>query len=148
MSLDFEGATAEFSSFLEKHGYPPNLLWIDLPDVLLGKWRGEWRYFVWNNHPDDRESVVREQVRRADGREVGIAFEAISRTGQHTICRLIVPTDEQDAERRLIPGRRIKYLLADSPIPTILVERKSWWNVLRLLTRKSTGRMTQGNSWL
>lgn len=135
---DFSAAVSEFTTFVVKQGYPPNLLWVKSADVVLHKWNGAWTYFVWKGDPSEGERSARKDYQSAVSRDVSVALEAHCRTDRWAICRVFVPVDENQAERLMIPQTGVKHSAVNEPLPTILVERKLWWRILKWLARKSS----------
>lgn len=134
---NFYSAAAEFTKFVVKQGYPPNLLWAIPEDVVIRKWNGAWTYFVWKGDPTERERRARKEYQSAISRNVGLALEAHCKTDRWAICRVFVPADEDEAERLMIPQTGIKHSAVNDPQPAILVERKWWWSILKWLARRS-----------
>ncbi len=88
-------------------------------------------YFIPSGAPSEREQRARSDYQEAVSAKRGVAFEAHSATSEWTVCRLFVPSDEDEAERLMIPASGIKYSAAQAPLPVILVEPEQW-NYLRL----------------
>jgi hypothetical protein len=106
-------------------------------DVVLAKWDGRWTYFVWKGDPTERQDHARVEYDSAIARNVGIAFEGKCKTDRWTICRVYVPVDDVDAQYRMIPQTGVKVTVAVDPPPSVLVETKIWWSILKWITRKA-----------
>lgn len=135
---DFCAAASEFTTFIVKEGYPPNLLWVKSADVVVRNWNGAWTNFVWKGDPSEGERSARKTYQSAVSRDVGVALEAHCMADRWAICRVFVPIDQDQAERLMIPQTGVKYTAVNEPRPTILVERKLWWHILKWLARKSS----------
>lgn len=134
---DFHTAATEFTKFAVKQGYPPNLLWVTKADVLLNKWQRSWTNFVWKGDPTDRQQRARSKYQNAVANGIGLALEAKCKTDRWTICRIYVPVDRDDAERRMIPQTGVKHLAVDDPRPAVLVERRLQWRILKWFGRRA-----------
>jgi hypothetical protein len=134
---DFDAAVSEFTAFVVKQGYPPNLLWVTSADVLIHKWNGAWTDFVWKGDPSERERKAARDYNSACSRDIGLALEARCKTDRWTVCRVFVPVDHDEAERLMIPRTGVKHSAVDHPVPTVLVERSWQWRVLKGLSRRS-----------
>lgn len=140
---DFSAAVSEFTAFVVKQGYPPNLLWVraarlwtESADVVIRPWKRAWTNFVWKGDPAERERSARKEYQSAVSRGVGLAFEAHCKTDRWAICRVFVPTDPGEAERLMIPRTGVKHTAVNEPMPTILVERRLWWRILKWRAQK------------
>src|ERR1700733_2042666 len=131
----FEEASADFARFAVNHGFPPNLLWAKEDEVLLGRWHGRWTYFVWKGDPAERQNVAKIEYQNSITRNIGIAFEGRCKADKWTICRLYVPTDDQDAQYRLIPQTGVKQSVVNEPLPAILVVNTALWRFLKWILK-------------
>jgi len=129
--VSFESAAAEFLRFAVSEGYPRELLWVKTEDVLLGRWLGQFRYFVWQGDPIKRQGIAQIEYENALKREMGMIFEAKCRTDRWTICHLYVPLDDEDAQHRLVPKVGVKQKAAVEPLSTVLVRNRMWWLFLK-----------------
>jgi len=134
---DFYSAVAQFTAFVVRQGYPPNLLWVKPADVVIHKWDGEWAYFVWKGDPSDRERDARRDYQGAASHGVGLELTAHCKTERWAICHILVPVDENQRERLMVPKTGIKQSAVDNPLRAVLVENKWKWTVLKWLARKS-----------
>lgn len=127
----FERAVADFRRFLIQQDYPPNLLWLTPNDVVF------WglRYFFWKGDPSERESRAKTSFSNAMAANVGIALQAQCKTDRWAICRLYVPEDELDAERRMIPKTGVKVAATIDPKPAMVVDNRIQWWLLKWLVR-------------
>lgn len=127
----FERAVADFRRFLIQQDYPPNLLWLTPNDVVF------WglRYFFWKGDPSERESRAKTSFSNAMAANVGIALQAQCKTDRWAICRLYVPEDELDAERRMIPKTGVKVAATIDPKPAMVVDKRIQWWLLKWLVR-------------
>lgn len=129
----FEGAEREFAAFLRAQRYPPNLLWLPERDVLY--W-GRQFYFRTGDSADHARHASAE-YHGAMSRHVGVKFHAVFKTERWSICRLIIPEDELDAERRVIPQSGIAYSATVDPKPATAVEGRLQWRILKWLARNA-----------
>jgi hypothetical protein len=134
----FEDSAADFARFAVKQDYPPNLLWVKPTDVVLAKWNRRWTYFVWKGDPTKRQDRAKLEYDAAIAGNVGIAFEGKCKTDRWTICRIYVPVDDVDAQRRMIPQTGVKKVVAVEPLATVLMESKIWWSILKRIMRKAS----------
>jgi len=133
----FDTAAAAFEKFAHTQDYPPSLLWVKSVDVVLCRWRGMLTNHVWKGDSRERYDRVRAEYQSAMARNVGVAFEAKGKTGMWAICRLYVPADNDDAERRMIPKMGVKHSVASDPLPVVLIESRFLWWLVKWLARNA-----------
>src|SRR5205809_337004 len=133
----FEDSAANFARFAVKQDYPPNLLWVKPADVVHAFWNKRWTYFIWKGDPTERQDRAKVEYDTAIAQNVGIAFEGRCKTERWTVCRLYVPYDDEDAQHRMIPQTGVKLTVTVEPLPTVLVESKIRWSILKWITRKT-----------
>ena len=126
---DFDPTVAEFVQFAVEQGYPKSVLWTS-PDLVL-IWRR--RFFVLSLDPEEHRVQAKTSFDFAVARTVGVAIEALCKTENMSVCRVYGPTDEADAQIRMISATCIKMSVAVDPLPTVLVgNRLLWWILKRL----------------
>src|SRR5262249_29478382 len=126
MSTDFESIIADFVRFVEKEGYPPRLFAVRCDQILIFRKR---TYVLAVNQ---REALQRAKsiYEAAAQRGCGVAIEGIGRTATATAFHVLVPTDADDAERRLIPTTGVKMSVAVGAFPVVEVRNSILWWIL------------------
>lgn len=129
----FETAVERFKKFLVQQHYPPNLLWLRPEDVVF------WclRYYFRKSDPSDDVALAKAEFESAIARNVGVALQAECKTVRWSLCRVYVPEDDLDAERRMIPKTGVKISATADPKPAIEVCGRIQWRLLKWLVRKS-----------
>lgn len=126
---DFDGTVAEFAQFAVDQGYPNSVLWTSPNFVLI--WRR--RFFVLVVDPEEQRAQAKSSFDSAIARNLGVAVEALCKTQNMSVCRVYGPTDEADAQSRMISTMGVKMSVAHDPLPTVLVgNRLLWWMLKRL----------------
>ena len=129
--VDFTNATAEFSGFCARHGYPSKLLWVLPEEVLI--WRG--RIFVLAANPEAQRLKAKSVFDSAISRNVGVVMDGIGKTAAVSICCLYTAKDDADAQNRMIPKVGLKLSVANDPRPVVLVSRRFPWRLLNCFGR-------------
>ncbi|HEY3742801.1 MAG TPA: hypothetical protein VGL53_23305 [Bryobacteraceae bacterium] len=137
LQSNFDDAAAAFAKFVHTQSYPPFLMWVKQTDVVLFRWRGELRNYVWKGDQRDRYDQARSEYQSAIFNGAGVVFEAKCMAARRTICRVFVPDDAQDAEQRMVPKTGVKYSAATNPLPVVLIQNKFLWRIVRWLSRNS-----------
>jgi hypothetical protein len=132
---NFEDAAADFARFAVSQGFPPNLLWVKADNVLLGRWKGRWIYFIWKDDPAKRQQVAKAEYESAISRNIGVAFEGKFKTDRWTICRVYVPVNDLDAQYRMIPQTGLKLNVAVEPLPAMLLRNRMLWQLLKWMLK-------------
>lgn len=131
--LEFDEAVAEFTAFVVSRDYPPNLLWVQSPDVVLRRWTDGVRMFVWKANLNARKREVHRAYQVAVSRDVGVALHAHGKTERSTICSVFVPHEPDDAGRLMIGSNGATYKATVNPPPVTLVENRWVWNLVKSL---------------
>ncbi|HWC95590.1 MAG TPA: hypothetical protein VG456_02540 [Candidatus Sulfopaludibacter sp.] len=131
---NFDAAVSDFKRFIIQQDYPPNLLWLQPDDILF------WglRYYFRKGDPSERANTAKTEYERALDRNVGLALQAEFKTERWAICRVYVPPDELEAERRMIPKTGVKIAATVDPKPAVEVHSRLRWRILKWLVRKSS----------
>ncbi|HSR07029.1 MAG TPA: hypothetical protein VLM42_07760 [Bryobacteraceae bacterium] len=126
---DFDATIAKFAQFASEQGYPNSFLWTSPNFVLI--WRR--RFFVLIVDPEEQRAQAKASYDSAIARNIGVAVEALCKTQNMSVCRVYGPTDEADAQYRMISTTDVKMSVAVDPLPTVLVgNRLLWWMLKRL----------------
>lgn len=126
---EFAQALDGFVRFIVRQGYPSRLLWVGPGDVVF--WRR--RCFVWAGDQAHRFVTEEQHFMEALRRSCGVELYAQGQAAGRTVCHLIVPRDEEDAQRRLIPATGVKMSAAIDPPSVFLVRSRVWWALMKRL---------------
>lgn len=131
--VNFATAVTDFTRFATEQGYPPRLLWTSHDSVLIGR----RRYFILDSGPEKGGARAQTSFDAAAARQIGVAIEAMCKTSTTTICRLVVPIDNADAQCRLIPATGVKFAAAVDPLPAIVIKYRLLWWILKRICKLS-----------
>jgi len=133
VTTDFYSAGADFVAFAVAQGYPPVLLWTTLHEVLV--WRRRF-YVRWGDSPA-HERKAKEAFEAGIEKGLGVELEAKCKTDHVTICRVLVPADEIDAQYRMIPKAGVKMSVPVHSPSAVLVRSTVVWWLLKLVGSRS-----------
>jgi hypothetical protein len=129
----FDDACQRFAAFLHKNGYSGNVIWVDQNDIAWDK-----RQLWIRKYPAVRE---RASKRYSCGITAGhgIALYAFSITqGGDAVAAVILPTNDEAAQRYLLPPGGLKLSAAAKIRIARRVSNRALWIALSLLHRKSS----------
>jgi hypothetical protein len=103
MIPEFEETISTFCGFLENHGLPRKIIWV-APEhtIFLGR---EWKIFKGEGI---KESDIRAKYQAARGYPFGVRFGVLCTDDVTSYCYLYIPTDEIDAEYKLLANGYVK----------------------------------------
>jgi hypothetical protein len=136
----FEDSFSEFLEFLGSNGYPANVAWVQLPDVLLS---GGRLIYVKLPIPPANEQRVRELFDISQNSHKGILFGTICAIGDTTYAYAWTPTNSAEAEAALVPPQGLKMSAKTglSKVPGKAVRSRVRWAYLRwALASKQQGK--------
>lgn len=126
-------ASQRFSRFLRENGYPEQVAWVEQTDL------------VWDRHQlcacvRKRPTQIawdRACQRYAEGirNGLGVELHAFSEVAGTAIAAVIVPKDEDAAQRRLMPRSGLKLSAATRKLTARRVTNSLTWLVLSLFHR-------------
>lgn len=132
IAMTFAEAEAAFREFAMKQGYPGEVLWTT-GDELTVFWK---RFVVLNGDASARRNRARSQYEQAAWRGFGVGMEAICMAGGKTICHVMVPVDELDAQYRMMPRDAVKFFLATRKSGGFLIGSRRVFRVLQSWQRR------------
>jgi hypothetical protein len=101
MNLAFDDCLSKFRDFLKANGYPEDVVWVEPEDVLLS---GGRLIYVRVPVADTNERRVRRLCDLSRETNKGILFETICLTVNTTYAFAWVPSNEREADLRLMPN--------------------------------------------
>jgi hypothetical protein len=127
----FNDACQRFSRFLRENGYPERLTWVEHADVV---WH---RRQLWVRARPLQTVLDRASQRYEEGARNGhgVKLHAFSELGQTAIAAIILPKDDDEAERALMPRGCLKFSAATKKLTARLVTNHLTWLILSVLHR-------------
>jgi hypothetical protein len=128
----FEEASERFCTFLRQNGYPEKVLWVEQANLVWDKRR------LWVR--DDPVAVEHARRRYADGIRAGfgVNLHAFAAADDKTVARVIVPVDDDAAQRHLMPCGGLKLSALKDMMNARAVSSRSVWLFLSLLNKDSS----------
>jgi hypothetical protein len=128
----FEEASERFCTFLRQNGYPEKVLWVEQANLVWDKRR------LWVR--DDPLAVEHAGRRYTDAIRAGfgINLNAFAVAGDKTVAGVIVPVDDDAAQRHLIPYGGLKLSALKTMHSGRLVSSRPIWLFRSLLHRNSS----------
>jgi hypothetical protein len=120
-----------FSSFLQQNGYPTQIRWVTREDVV---WTGGEllvRLMPRSSAWDDACRVYAVGI----GRKLGVCLHAFASLDGSTIATVIMPKDDDAAQRALIAGGGLKMSADVRMVPSRAVGSTLAWSVCSLRYR-------------
>jgi hypothetical protein len=130
----FREASEAFCKFLQKNGYPEQVIWAGRTDLVWGRSK------LWVRDYTDLRTWDEASKRYCLGVEhgLGVCLEAFASTKDAVIAKVFVPKDEDVMERSLTPRGGLKLVAAVKTMPARRVTSSLGWIVLSRWYREST----------
>ena len=128
----FDEACQRFSKFLGENRYSEQVIWVDQTDVV---WDG---HQVWVR-VRSVQTVLEQARKKYEGGAIsgfGVALFAFSDLAGSTIATLILPEDEDQAQRFLMPRPGLKLSARVEKFPARVVANPLTWLILSMRHRK------------
>ncbi|HEV2199230.1 MAG TPA: hypothetical protein VGR73_05385 [Bryobacteraceae bacterium] len=124
----FGEARMRFRQFRLDNGLPSHEIWVDSGDVIVSN----GSLYVFRTRSDDRSSSAEARFNYAASREAGVALETICTMNGGACCFVYLPTDNEDAQRLMVPQNGVKLSVPKAPKEAKLVTNSVAWWLLRL----------------
>ncbi len=123
----FEDSLSRFQQFIEKQGYPREVVWIACDDLIV---TGKGFFYV--RVPDVRESEIQARMLFEQGtrQQKGVLFDTICVGHRESFCYAWVPRDVDQAQRAMM-SNGLKLSVKTNKIPGIKIRSWFYWLVLR-----------------
>jgi hypothetical protein len=130
----FDEACQRFSQFLGKNDYPEHLCWVEPQDAVWA------RSQLWVNGRSEKTAWRRASRQYADGIRtgLGVSLYAFAEFAGTTIATILVPQNEDAAQRCLMPRNSLKLSAAVKKLSARRVSNHLSWMILSMLYRTST----------
>ena len=132
----FDEASRRFSKFLRQNGSPEQVAWVEQADVL------------WDTHRlcvcvrSRSPQVARDQAyqRYAAGirNGVGVELHAFAELPERSVAAIILPKDDDAAQRHLIAPGGLKLCLATKKLPARSITNRLTWLILSVRHRTAS----------
>jgi hypothetical protein len=134
MSSSFDESLVEFQRFLERNGYPREVIWVTPRDVLVSR---EPLIYVRVPVPRDNELHVRRLFDLGITQQTGVLFDTVCEGEGVTFSYAWVPCDDLEAEEALMPkGLKMSAKTGASRMTAKAVRSNMQWLYLWLKYRK------------
>jgi hypothetical protein len=127
-------ACQRFSRFLRENGYPEQILWVEHPDVVLS----HRRLFVRARPTKTVWEHARQKYEEGIKNGHGVLLHAFSELGEAAIAAVILPQDDDAAQRHLIPKGDLKLSVATNKFGARRVTNRLIWLILSLRHRTAS----------
>jgi hypothetical protein len=128
----FDEASQRFSIFLHQNGYPEKVLWLEQANLVWDKRR------LWVRDDPRAPDYARRRYADAIGAGFGVNLHAFAVAGDKTVAGVIVPVDDDGAQRHLIPYGGLKLSALKNMHSGRLVSSRPIWLFRSLLHRESS----------
>src|SRR5215210_1049540 len=129
----FDEALDSFREFLSGQGLSEDLVWVFREDVIFQR----ERIFIKTPVPAENEARAKACYELGQERNFGINIHAFCLLEFRPCCYIVLPEDDIDAERMLIPEVAVKYSVLSNLTKAELILNPVKWQMLRLLNYKS-----------
>jgi hypothetical protein len=129
----FDEAMGSFKDFLSGQGLSTDLAWVFREDVIFQR----ERIFIKTPVSPENETRAKACYELGQKRDFGISIEAFCLLESRPCCYIVLPEDDNDAMRMLIPKVAVKYLVLTDMTKAEPVSNLIKWRMLKLLNRKS-----------
>jgi hypothetical protein len=130
----FNEACQRFSRFLQENGYPEQILWVGPSDVV---WHRRLPRVHVRPTPTRWESARQRYATGLSG-GFGVSLFAFSELDGTSIAAVILPTDDDAAQRSLIPPRGLKLSAATKKLGARRVANRMTWLIQSVLHRRAS----------
>jgi hypothetical protein len=137
--LTLQEAEERFSRFLASNGYPARIRWITADQIVVDD---GFHHFIWE---DGAEKALAEGPRRYNAglkAGLGIMLHTICATQTETVASIYCPTDETDAQYRMI-GLGLKLSCTGDRRPASTIADPAEWKRLRWENRERSVRVRE-----
>jgi hypothetical protein len=130
----WDEVSQRFSGFLRENGYPEQVLWVEDTDVVWH--RGQ----LWVRTRPKQEGCDRACQRYEEGirNRHGVLLRAFSELGEAVVAVVVLPKDEDAAQRHLIPRGGIKLSAATNKLNVRRVSNRLTWLILSVCHRTAS----------
>ena len=129
---NFDEAVANFRAFLERNGYPPDVIWVTEKNVLVAPSR-----LIYVRSPIPRESAAAARCTFETGISgLGVWLNTICASQHTSYCNAWTPNDADQAARAMIRARAVKMSASTSHSEAIAVQSGGKWLLLRFKLRR------------
>lgn len=129
-SFDYTSALDQLSGFLAEQSLPPDVEWVFAEDLA---WTGQ-ELKVRAPRPPEDSDVVRSAIESDRGQKLGVEIRAIARTDKATLCGIVIPQDEREAEELMING--LKFSVPSRLLEAAEVSGSIKWKVAKMKHRE------------
>jgi hypothetical protein len=130
----FPEACQRFSRFVRENGYPEQVLWVEQADVVWWRQQLLVRVRPVQTGRDRACQRYEEGIRNGSG----VLLHAFSEIEGTAIAAVILPRDEDVAQRHLMPQSGLKLSVATTKLSARhITNRLTWW-ILTLRRRTSS----------
>jgi hypothetical protein len=102
-SFNYDSAKRKLCEFLERRSLPSKLAWVFAEDMA---WI-DGSLKVRSPLPAGNETAVRAAIESKAAQELGVELRAVARTAEMTLCGVVVPADNREAEELMINGLKL-----------------------------------------
>ena len=128
---DFLEAEELFREFLVSQGYPPDISWVFIEDLIPAK---GGQYWARQNRRHEGATKAKRQYQLGLERNLGIALNAFGKGEYSTFASIFVPENETDAQFHMM-GRCLKRTCSTSPVAVHVTTNLLHWLLLRFRNR-------------
>ena len=121
-------ACQRFSRFLRENGYPEQILWVENPDVICH----QWQLWVRARTAQTMRGRACQKYEEGIRNGLGVWLQAFSELPGTTIAAVILPKDEDAAQRCLMPRSGLKLTVAAKKFSARRVTNRLTWLILSL----------------
>lgn len=131
MPDSFDDAVATFREFLQKTGFPKEIVWLSAEDAVLVP--GRVLYLKPQAH-EVGVALARERYETGMARKLGVLFAALCKLGDATCCFVWVPSDADEAQRSLMPksgGLKLRVPNEEFRLSIKRIRNSLYWKILQ-----------------
>lgn len=128
--FDFNSAVCLLEEFLELQSLPLRIEWVFAEDLV---WTGSQLNARAPISAENKE-VMRSIIESENAQTHGVEIRAVARTANATLCGLVLPEDERQAEEMMIDG--LKLSVPNRLQDAVVVSGTIRWRLLRLRHRE------------